>query len=332
MQNYFCQKIVYKEGYLKKYIIYIYNSDTNRKSKKIVYIGHSYHDKTQSTAFLINYLKEHFEVTVILDETWQGKAPPNLDFIDDSYLGVVFFQNIYSPEVLAKIKNKNLIFCPMYDGSGALPNDYWLQYKNIKFLNFSKTLHKKLINLDLNSLHLQYFPKPNKFYAGNTKQIFFWQRLTYININTIEKLFDKEKELKIHLHNAIDPSHAFVKPTKGQEQKFSISYSTWLKNKEDLNNLIKKAAIYVAPREHEGIGLSFLEAMAMGKAVIAVNNPTMNEYIKHNKNGYLFDLNSIKSININNLSSVQKESYKFMLSGYKKWKKNKIKIINFIKR
>lgn len=316
---------------LKNFIKY-FNSDTDRKSKKIVYIGHSYHDKTQSTAFLINYLKEHFEVTVILDETWQGKAPPNLNFIDDSYLGVIFFQNIYSPEIINKIKNKNIIFCPMYDGSGALPNDYWLQYKNIKFLNFSKTLHKKLINLGLNSFYLQYFPRPSKFCAGNMRKIFFWQRLTHININTVEQLFTNENKLKIHLHKAIDPQHSFIEPTKGQEQKFSISYSTWFKNKEELLNLIKKSAIYVAPRENEGIGLSFLEAMAMGKAVVAVNNPTMNEYIRHNQNGYLFDLDNPKKLNLLNLETIQRNAFKCIKNGHRKWLKNKIKIINFIKK
>ena len=316
----------------KNFIKYL-NTNTNRQSKKIVYIGHSYHAKTQSTTFLIDFLKEHFDVTVVLDETWQGKKVPNLDFIDDSYLGVMFFQNIYSPEILAKIKNKNLIFCPMYDGSGGLPNEYWLQYKNLKFLNFSKTLHKKLINLGLNSLHLQYFPKPNKFFAGDVKKIFFWQRISNLNINTIEKLFpNKEESLKIHIHKAIDPEHTFTKPTKEQEKKFSIAYSTWFKTRDELFNLIKESALYIAPREHEGIGLSFLEAMAMGKAVIAVNNPTMNEYIKNNRTGYLFNLNDPKNIELSNLRKVQKNCYLFMKNGYKKWEAKKSKIISFIKK
>ncbi len=317
---------------LKNFIKY-FNSDTNRQSKKIVYIGHSYHAKTQSTAFLIDFLKEHFDVTVVLDETWQGKKAPSLDFIDDSYLGVMFFQNIYSPEILAKIKNKNLIFCPMYDGSGGLPNEYWLQYKNLKFLNFSKTLHKKLINLGLNSLHLQYFPKPNKFFAGDAKKVFFWQRVSNLDINTLEKIFSKANQnLEIHLHQAIDPEHTFTKPTKEQEKKFSIAYSTWFKTRDELFNLIKESALYIAPREHEGIGLSFLEAMAMGKAVIAVNNPTMNEYIKNNKTGYLFDLSDPKNIELSNIEKIQKNCYSFMKNGYKKWEAKKSKIISFIKK
>jgi len=77
--------------------------------------------------------------------------------------------------------------------------------------------------------------------------------------------------------------------------------------------------------------LSFLEAMAMGKAVIAVNNPVMNEYIKHNKTGYLFDLNNIKEIDLKNIKLVKKSCYKYMIYGRKRWLKRRKKIIKFIK-
>jgi glycosyltransferase involved in cell wall biosynthesis len=47
--------------------------------------------------------------------------------------------------------------------------------------------------------------------------------------------------------------------------------------------------VFVAPRRFEGIGLSFLEAMARGQVVIAENNATMNEYIVHDVNGLLYE-------------------------------------------
>lgn len=306
-------------------------TDTNQKSKRIVYVGHSYHEKTKSTAFLLDYLKEHFEVKIILDETWRGKVAPDLSFIDESYLGVIFCQRIYPPKTINKIKNKNIVFFPMYDSCGTLPRSYWKQYKNIKFINFSKTLHRKLISWGFNSIYLQYFPKPDPFVAGDKNKIFFWQRVSNININTIEKLFAGHDQLKVHLHKAIDPEHRFVYPSKNQERRFSITYSKWFKNKEELLNLVKKSAIYTAPREYEGIGLSFLEAMAMGKAVVAANNPTMNEYIIHNKTGYLYKLKNPKRLNLSNLSRIQNNVYKYMNAGYNNWEKNKSKLINFIK-
>jgi glycosyltransferase involved in cell wall biosynthesis len=47
------------------------------------------------------------------------------------------------------------------------------------------------------------------------------------------------------------------------------------------------ANVFLAPRAAEGIGLTFLEAMARGGAVIAYDAPTMNEYIRNGDNGIL---------------------------------------------
>ena len=116
----------------------------NLNSKKIVYVGHSYHNQTKSTIFLQEYLKENYDVTIIDDESWEGKEKPDLSFIDESYLGVVFFQLIPEPEELKKLKNKNIIFIPMYDGYANAPYSFWNKYRDIKILNFSKVLHNQL--------------------------------------------------------------------------------------------------------------------------------------------------------------------------------------------
>jgi len=93
---------------------------------------------------------------------------------------------------------------------------------------------------------------------------------------------------------------------------------------------IEDLGIYVAPREFEGIGMSFLEAMSMGKAVIAVDKPTMNEYIENNKNGYLYDLDNIKNIDFSNIEEIQKNAHSFIKKGYNIWMKRRFKIIDFI--
>jgi glycosyltransferase involved in cell wall biosynthesis len=52
-------------------------------------------------------------------------------------------------------------------------------------------------------------------------------------------------------------------------------------------NIASEANIYIAPRSVEGVGLTFIEALSRGSAVVAYNGPTMNEYIRHKENGYL---------------------------------------------
>lgn len=303
----------------------------NRKSKKIVYIGHSYHNKTRSTSFLLDYLREFYEVEIILDRSWLGESFPDLSFIDESYFAVIFFQQLPPQNILDNIKNKNILFFPMYDEAMNSISDYHGSYKNLKIINFSRTLHNRFEKYNLKSIYIQYFPKPGLFTPGNINEVFFWQRHTHININTICTLFNSEIT-KIHLHKAVDPYHNFIEPTADVNLKFKISYSDWFESKDDLLNIIKQKSIYIAPREYEGIGMSFLEAMAMGKAVIAIDKPTMNEYITNGETGYLFDLNNPKEIDLRNLRKIQKNSHEYIKKGYELWKKDRKKIIDFIEK
>ena len=304
--------------------------EINPRSNNIVYIGHSYHNKTKSTAFLIDYLKQFYDVEVVLDESWTGKPFPDLSFIDESYLAVVFFENLPSREILENIKNNNLIFFPMYHNV-YLDFEFWDKHRNLKVINFSKALHEKQTKWGIDSIYVQYFPEPQEYIAGKKDEAFFWQRLTRVNINTISKLF-ANKNMKIHIHRAVDPDQEYIKPSHEDEAKFQITYSDWLETRGEVWDLIKEKGIYIAPREFEGIGMSFLEAMSMGKAVVAVDKPTMNEYIEHNKTGYLFDLAKPEEIDLSNVEQVQKGAYKFMCRGYEKWQQNKHNIIDFIRK
>ena len=309
----------------------IYKKKINRNSKKIVYIGHSYHKKTKSTTFLIEYLKEHFEVEEIMDESWLGKPFPDLSFIDDSYLAVIFFQLLPPKNIIDSIKNENIICFPMQDHAGGLDFGFWKDYQDHKVINFSKTLHDKLKKWGFESIYVQYFPKTNEFIPGKSNEIFFWQRLTHINVNTIVKLFKKNK-FKINIHKVVDPGQEFIKADKKTEKEYKVTYSDWFETKEEMLGAIKHKGIYVAPREYEGIGMSFLEAMAMGKAVVVVDNPTMNEYIIDGVNGYFFNPKKPKEIDLSNIEQVQKNSYEFMQKGFMDWEKNKQNIIDFIKK
>jgi len=78
--------------------------------------------------------------------------------------------------------------------------------------------------------------------------------------------------------------------------------------------------------------MSFLEAMSMGKAVVAADNPTMNEYITNNQTGYMFDKDNPKPINFSKSLKIRSNTYNYMKNGYINWEKEKNKIIKFIKK
>lgn len=299
-------------------------------SKKIAFIDHSFHQKTGSTKFIINLLKSHFDVEVIWDESWNGKKFVDISHLDSSYQAIIFFQNPPPVETYNKIKNDNIILIPMYDNSMHQPKEWWLSYPNLKIINFSKTLHDRVVGWGCNSIQVQRYPKPAKCQFGNKNKMFFYCRSESININTVKKIIGGNN-IRVHIHNTMDPGQNYISPTKSDIIKYSITTSKWYKTKNEQWEKAKNMAIFIAPRPLEGIGQGFLEAMARGKAVVAVNNPTMNEYIINGINGYLYDNNKPHQIDFSNIVEIQKNAYRSIEKGYKKWKNDKIKIINFIK-
>ena len=325
------RKILLAINNLKKRQATGFTRKINKRSRKIVYVDHSYHTKTLSTVFIIKLLKKYFDVTIVWDDSWKGEPFADLSFVDESYIGVIFFQNMPSVEIYNNIKNDNKILIPMYDGYSGNPMEWWQSYPNLKVINFSSTLHNTITNWGIDSFYIQRFPKPEKFIPGNPKKTFFYSRAESINFDLVKKLVGHATQ-KIHIHKTMDPGQTFSEPSKSDHTKYKIVYSGWFKEKSDQWKAAEPYGIFIAPRPSEGIGQGFIEAMARGKAVISPNNPTMNEYIVHNQNGYLYDLNNPKPIDTSNIKEIQKNAHKFIVDGWKKWSKDKIKIIEYIKR
>jgi hypothetical protein len=297
--------------------------------EKVAYIGHSYHLKTKSTEFFINLLKQHYQVDCIADDSWSGGQKPVLDRIDDSYNAVVFFQMI-SRQAIKNLKCKNIIYVPMYDQSGDYNNAHWYHFRNLKVICFSDNLKERLDSLGFYTLGVKYFPKPETMDEGLENSCFFWQRSNKIDWKVVKNLLSKSKVKNIHLHKAVDPGQNLILPSAEDSNKFKFEYTDWFKTKESYLKAMNKCQIYIAPRPKEGIGFSFLEAMARGKAVVAVNQATMNEYIQDGYNGYLYDFDNVRPIDFSNIDRVRENAFLSIQKGYDEWRKQEISIINFI--
>ena len=79
-------------------------------SKKLAYVDHKYHIKTRSGDFLRNIFKDNF----LIKDFWIDK-----DLIFSKklllYENFFFFQILPPLKILEKIKNKNIMWAPMYD-------------------------------------------------------------------------------------------------------------------------------------------------------------------------------------------------------------------------
>lgn len=297
--------------------------------KKLLYIDLSFHQKTKSSQFLAAYLSSFYDIDFFyVDSVYEPGVDYSLEIAKKAYDTVLFFQVIPDEANLKKITHPNVIFVPMYDTVAGWPDENWLYLKQLKIISFSKTISEKLARLGFQQVfYLQYFPKPGIFQPGKADEIFFWQRLTAIHFNIIKQFV--LPAYKIHLHFALDPGQTGTMPEPDDIQKYHITFSTWFENKEEMEALLKDKAIYIAPRFLEGIGMSFLDAMATGKAVMAFDQPTMNEYIQDHQTGYLFST-QFKTLDFSDLREVQARSYESILDGYEIYLKRLPMIVDFM--
>jgi hypothetical protein len=287
--------------------------------------------KTKSCDFILSELKKEFILETIFINTDIGNPYENLEYLKNQYFDILICWQII-PDI-SSIKriitfDKGVVF-PMYD---AVPSrrkiEKWWHIRDFQIICFSRKLHIEFKRLGLSSNYIQYFPKPAiKLSYGNPNSAFFWYRHRSITGKDAELICSKLKLNHIHIHNANDPGH---EDTINKDSKnLNITTSSWFESREELYNTMLKSAYFIAPRNKEGIGMAFLEAMAQGKCVIAKDSSTMNEYIKHNENGILYKKN-ISNLEFN-LKKIQRNAFASIACGYKKWEVDKGTIINYIK-
>jgi len=164
-------------------------------------------------------------------------------------------------------RGKRNVFVPMYDNEWG---SYW-QWKRIAWsgmgvISFCGRVsdHARRCGVT-NILDVRYFPDPAMLpqKKGDPKRVFLWER-GEINRSVAERLFP--------------PTDGYVFDVKGADEFLS---------REAYLERMSKCGIVIAPRRKEGIGMVFLEAMAMGKCVVANDDATMNEYITDGENGIL---------------------------------------------
>lgn len=254
---------------------------------KICFFGHPAHEWSGSSRFFerliekigdVTYLRPN-SVTVDYYLRWALEAEFDL---------YIFFQfDFLAYSFLAA--QKNVVIVPMIDGSASYGSEHWKRLKKGKFISFSHTLHTFLRVQGINSFEIQYWPKPQEYKEPKLNAIYYWPRGHHAHIS-VQRILEATKyypELKIR-----------VRAT--EETASNLDYSRVRSDRLTIVNVndryehfaqIKEAFVFVAPRASEGIGHSFLEAMALGRAVLARKFPTMSNYISNEESGVFFPKN-----------------------------------------
>ncbi len=92
---------------------------------------------------------------------------------------------------------------------------------------------------------------------------------------------------------------------------------------QDIPQLLLRCDIVIMPSRWEGFGLSAIEAMKYSKPVIASNNGALPELIKHESNGWLFDMEKqqtlvdiLQNLHVDSVRAYGKAGYDMVKNNY----------------
>ena len=298
--------------------------------KKLAFVDHNYHKKTRSGDFLRDIFSRDF----IIDDFWWSLNDETklYDQLKD-YENIFFFQTLIPSYDLLKLKDKNLLWAPMYDNL-SFKWSYWkkISYVEIKLLCFSEKVKLQADKFRCPNIKLKYFFDTKKIETNSPREklnIFFWYRHDLKLIDWIN-LFDSNMINKIVYFNSPDPGKEYDKIDQSITEKYKIEIITkdFLPHDEYLEH-VKKCDVFISPRKQEGIGMSFLEAISMGKYIVSNDDSTMNEYITNQKIGYLINKKDNKKINYDEIINGTEYRESSAKNGYLNWSKQKNNIIDF---
>lgn len=194
---------------------------------------------------------------------------------------------IYRTLTLKKWKAKNLKFSlykmdkitfvsgwllNVYDNVIPIKNKSMVIFNGIKVSEFQVNYEQnKKLTTNFNLL----FPGGNKLWKGID-----------LLIDSLSKI--REEIPNIHLYITRDvPKNDYIRQiVKDKNLDKNVTFTGFL-TVEEYRTLLSQIDILVMPSRAEAFGIVFLEAMAMGKPIIASNNGGIPEFLVDGKNGYL---------------------------------------------
>jgi hypothetical protein len=302
---------------------------------RIAFLGHSHHRTTGSSAFLLDLLRERAAVEEVWDEAWLTGAEVDLaQVIDGGFDAVVVWQMEDVALRLVGAGLPNVTFFPMFDGCHARPDAFWRALAPLKVVCFSSTLHEHVQRLGVRSRFVRYFPDPGrlgKAAADPGLAGYFWQRQQDVTWATVRALVGGAAFERFTVHRAVDPSYGeFVAPSAEDVRRVSIRLTDWFPTRAEAAADLAGHNVYFAPRLLEGIGMAFLEAMAMGFLVVGANRPTMNEYIVSGVNGLLFDPSDPQPLDFSAHAVLGARARRTVESGWRAWCRARPALVDFV--
>lgn len=286
--------------------------------------------KTKSHKPFLDLFKERYKVDIFEGLEWRTGVQ-NKNIFKKSYDLIIFFVRLPPANQLKLMECKNFVWIPMRD---SLKGNLFVASKfitylglNLKVVCFSKELFNWL-KCFFNCNYFQYYPKPCFKEKDFSKvNVLFWERRKEISVRTVLKLFDLRQVNCLTVRSCFDDG-VDSKRVVCDKVKY---VDGWFSDRKYLG-LLDSHCVFVAPRVSEGIGFSFLNAMARGLVVVGNDSSTMNEYINNGVDGFLFDYKKPVGLDlgVGVLELVGRRMRGRFELGYLFWCKQKVCLLDWV--
>ena len=296
---------------------------------KIALITHSYHRHTRSNSFFIDLLKKLGPVEIFYDSTWRGERESWIDSFEATSFDCIVIWQVHYP--FEYVRHPNVVFVPMYDDIFSHGKLHWSdKYNAAKIICFSEELHRLVPAPD--KRFFAYYPDPRHFPICDPAGLrgFFWKRVRSIDEHVIGRLAAGAVFDQFTLHDAPDPGSGAILIDHPPIRSNNLRRFDWQPDRAAYLGELAAHNIFFASRPVEGIGMSFLEAMAMGLCVAAPRLPTHNQYITNGKTGLLYDLADLQPLDFSTVSDLGARARQSVEEGFRKWSEAEDELLWFI--
>lgn len=305
---------------------------------KFLIVDNDFSRISGSTKFIHEELDKIIKYDLVWDEKWTKSKNYDRKILNN-YDNILFIHSFLPLTEILKLKKKNIIWVPMFDSLfnlNQLNTHYWRLIKllQIKIISFSKVVTSKCIENEIEFFEIQYFLKTSENINYNLKKfnILFWDR-GELKVKNWLNHFDKKNIEKITIIKRPDPRKqpSQISDQEKIDYKIKINEIGYIE-KSEYEKYLSSHNIFISPRFREGIGISYLEALSYSMFIVALNAPTMNEYLKDNNVGRCIDLKNknIKKIDLNHILETQKYRIKYNSDNFNKYKKKMSKLKSFL--
>lgn len=299
----------------------------------ILIVDHVCHKRTKSADFFCKLLRTCHNVEVHYYEKYY-----QCDIAEEkiSWADVVVFWEFIPFRFRLGIVGKPCVFVPMYDNEWASVG-LWkrLALLGMNVISFSERVAKHAKRCGVkNIVSVKYAPSPNEIYSepGNPRVVALWERGA-VSFEAVKKLFNPEQVDKILLMRRAEENIQYAPISQEDVQSYNVKiHEGGFLPDDEYRKILAEPGVYIAPRLKEGIGMSFLEQMAMGKCVIAHQDSTMDEYITDGENGLLVDMRNPRPVESEKIEKARLNARRSIIAFNEKWECDKKEILQFFSR